>query len=225
MRTFRLLNADEIECRAQSVKENGVILLLYKTARTDAQLLDETIGIYNWQCKYEVIDGVLYCNLGIRKEGTNDWVWKSNCGVESNTEAEKGRASDALKRVGFTVGLGTELYSAPFIFIPSSKANIVKRGDRYICNDEFVVSKIGYDNQERINELEISVKGEVVWRLGTRKITSSDVTLCEKCGKPIVAYEVNGKTVYPAKHIERSKQKYDGHVYCIDCIKNESTNR
>ena len=228
MRTFRLLNADEIECRAQSVKENGVVLLLYKTARTDAQLLDETFGIYNWQCDYKLIDGTLYCGIGIRKEGTEEFIWKWNCGVESNTEAEKGRASDALKRAGYVLGAGTELYSSPFIFIPSSKCNIQKRGDRFVCNDEFVVSHIGYDKQERITSLEISVKGSVVWKMGakaeTGSTTSDGVVRCEKCGKPIIAYEANGKMIYPPKHIEGSKKKY-GKVFCIDCINSNTTGK
>lgn len=221
MRSFRLLTADEIECRAQQVKENGVILLLYKTARTDAQLLDETFGIYNWQCDYRVIDGTLYCGIGIREKDTHDWIWKWNCGTESNMEAEKGRASDALKRAGFVLGLGTELYSAPFIFVPSSKANITKKGDKYFCNDDFVVSKIGYDKDERINELEISVKGAVVWSLKPKAEPLPNI-ICEKCGSVITAYENNGKIIYPAKHADGSKKKF-GKVLCLRCINEGQT--
>lgn len=223
MRSFRLLTADEIECRAQQVKENGVVLLLYKTARTDAQLLDETFGIFNWQCDYRVIGGTLYCGIGIREKDSHDWIWKWNCGTESNMEAEKGRASDALKRAGFVLGLGTELYSAPFIFVPSTKANIVKKGDKYFCNDSFEVSKIGYDKDERINELEISVKGEVVWKMGAKKATEQAVPIirCEKCGKEIMAYKTQSGWVYPPRHAEGSKKKF-GKILCLDCI-NEST--
>ena len=44
MKMFRRLRPDEIECRVQRVTPKGVVLLLYKTARTDADLLDETVG-------------------------------------------------------------------------------------------------------------------------------------------------------------------------------------
>ena len=225
MRNFRLLTADEIECRAQQIRENGIILLLYKTARTDAALLDETLGMFNWQVKYEVIDGTLYCNLGIREKGSTEWVWKTNCGVESNMEAEKGRASDALKRAGFLVGLGTELYSAPFIFIPSSKCNIMKKGDKFYCNDEFEVTKVGYDEAERINELEISVKGQVVWKLTPpARPAREDAPICERCGKKIVPYtDPNGKTVSVQRICANSVNRFK-QILCVDCIKeiNES---
>ena len=46
---FRLLNADEIECRVSTVSEKGLSLLLYKDARADMNLLDETVGPMNWQ--------------------------------------------------------------------------------------------------------------------------------------------------------------------------------
>jgi hypothetical protein len=42
MNKFRCLRADEIECRVQQVKDNGLVLLLYKDARCDMIILDET---------------------------------------------------------------------------------------------------------------------------------------------------------------------------------------
>lgn len=167
MRNFRLLKADEIECRISTIGEKGVTLLLYKTARTDYQLLDEVVGMYDWQNKYAVIDGKMYCGIGIRVKGSTEWIWKWNCGVESNTEAEKGQASDAMKRAGFCWGIGTELYSAPFIFIPADKCNIYKDDKgRYRCNDRFYVREINYTEDEVINSLTIVKKNEVVYTFG-----------------------------------------------------------
>lgn len=163
MRLFRLLRPDEIECRVQQVKQDGVILLLYKTARTDAALLDETVGAMNWQCKYETIDGKMYCSIGIKDKESGEWIWKQNCGTESNMEKEKGEASDALKRAGFTWGIGAELYSSPFIYVPASKCKI-SNGK---CFDKFEVSSIGYDKAENINALVISIDGQPVWNMGT----------------------------------------------------------
>ena len=119
MNKFRELEADEIEVRISQVKTKGISLLLYKTARTDANLLDETVGPENWENDFKVVDGVLYGGIGIYDEKKDRWNWKWDAGTESNTEAEKGRASDAFKRAGFKHGIGRELYTAPFIWIPA----------------------------------------------------------------------------------------------------------
>lgn len=147
MNRFRLLKADEIECRIAMVKAQGLSLLLYKTARTDANLLDETVGVWDWQNDFKLIDGVLYGGIGIKT--SDGYVWKWDAGTESNTEAEKGRASDSFKRAGFKWGIGRELYSAPFIWIPSSKCKI----ENGKCSDKFEVAKIEYDENENIKEL------------------------------------------------------------------------
>ena len=146
---FRDLREDEIECRVQSVKENGLVLLLYKDARVDMSILDETVGSENWQNKFYEYKGILFCSLGINtnyhdKTLPDRWVWKDDAGVESNTEAEKGNASDARKRSGFAWGIGRELYSSPFIWIPADKCNI-KNGK---CYDKFVVEKIAIENKK-----------------------------------------------------------------------------
>lgn len=151
MRNFRVLRPDEIECRINQVTEAGVGILLYKTARTDYALLDEKVGMYNWQNDYKVIDGKMYCGIGIKNQD-GEWVWKWNCGVESNTEAEKGQASDAMKRAGFCWGIGTELYSAPFIWVGSDLLDKKKNGKVY---DRFFVKKIDYGPSEEITALEI----------------------------------------------------------------------
>ena len=140
---FRDLNADEIECRVQSVKDSGLILLLYKDARVDMNILDETVGSLNWQREHYECKGNLFCKVGIRNEATGEWVWKSDCGTESNTEAQKGEASDSFKRACFNWGIGRELYTAPFIWIPADKCMIENKK----CFDKFVVEKIKIENK------------------------------------------------------------------------------
>lgn len=134
---FRALRADEVDCKVKMVKSNGVMILLYKDARVDQRLLDEVVGPENWTRSHEVINGNLYCNVGIRvnREGFGEWVFKQDVGTESQTEAEKGQASDAFKRACFNWGLGRELYTAPFIWIPADKCNI-SQGNK--CYDKFV---------------------------------------------------------------------------------------
>ena len=99
---FRKLTAEDVEARVQSVDKNGIVLLIYKNARTDQNILDETVGSMNWQNKFYECKGNLYCSLGINTNyGTHEpdrWIWKDDCGAESKTEAEKGEASDARKR-------------------------------------------------------------------------------------------------------------------------------
>ena len=114
---FRTLKADEIDCRVGSCNENGCSLLLYKDARVDQRLLDEVVGVMNWQRVHTCIDGKLYCTVSIYNAETKEWVSKQDVGVESNTEKEKGQASDAFKRACFNWGIGRELYTSPFVWI------------------------------------------------------------------------------------------------------------
>ena len=44
MLQFRPLTANEIDCRVSTCNEKGVSLLLYKDARCDQNILDETVG-------------------------------------------------------------------------------------------------------------------------------------------------------------------------------------
>lgn len=152
---FRDLREDEIECRVQSVKENGLVLLLYKNARCDMNILDETVGAENWQREHYECKGNLFCRVGIRIDrkdetgGYAEWVWKSDCGTESNTEAQKGEASDSFKRACFNWGIGRELYTSPFLWIPADKCNIKEgRNGSKQCNDKFEVEKIIIENKQ-----------------------------------------------------------------------------
>lgn len=157
MLEFRPLKANEIECKVSMVRESGVQLLLYKTARTDMQLLDETVGAYNWQCSYEEIKGNMYCTISIYDTDKKEWVHKQDCGVESAFgDKEKGEASDAFKRAGFKVGIGRELYSSPFIWITKDNCNIVKDSKgNFTCRDTFIVDSIGYSKEREIITLVI----------------------------------------------------------------------
>ena len=112
---FRPLRADEIEVRPCDTTNGKVKLLLYKNARVDMNILDETVGTLNWQKDYFEERGLLFCKVGIRHPKTGEWIWKADTGSESNIEAEKGLASDSFKRAAFAFGIGRELYTAPRI--------------------------------------------------------------------------------------------------------------
>ena len=148
MGNIRLLRADEIDARIQSVNKGGARVLLYKNARTDMDILDETFGPMNWQRKHELINGRLFCSVGVYDSHTDQWVWKQDVGVESNTEKEKGQASDAFKRACVNFGIGRELYTAPDIFFFNKDLkNYKAEGNRYSCYDRFTVVDIEYSGR------------------------------------------------------------------------------
>ena len=150
MKEIPLLTADDIDCRVQSMSKNSdsVILLLYKSARVDMRILDDTFGPLNWRRTHEVIAGNLFCSIDLWDNEKKEWVRKQDVGVESNTEQEKGQASDAFKRAGFNVGIGRELYSAPFIKVWLNKDE-VENGK---LKTRFTVAHIGYNDRREINE-------------------------------------------------------------------------
>lgn len=152
---FRLLNADEIDVRVATVSEKGVSLLLYKDARADMNVLDETVGSLNWTREHNVIEGNLYCTVSVYDEVTKQWVSKQDVGTESFTEKEKGQASDSFKRACFNFGIGRELYTSPFIWVNSNDVSLKQNGQKWTTYDKFTVSRIAYDDKKRIIGLEI----------------------------------------------------------------------
>ena len=153
---FRTLKASEIECRIATINEKGLTLLLYKDARVDQNILDETVGIMNWQRSHQSIDGRLYCTVSIYDQDKKQWISKQDVGTESYTEKEKGQASDSFKRACVNLGIGRELYTAPFIWIKAGDAQIKKGNNgKLACYDKFIVEQILYDNDRNIVALSI----------------------------------------------------------------------
>lgn len=137
---FRDLKSNEIDVRIGTCKENGLSLLLYKDARVDMDILDETVGAMNWQRKH--LRDNSNCIVEIWNDDIKQWISKEDTGTESFTEKEKGLASDSFKRACFNWGIGRELYTSPFIWIPSEKCNIKQWKDKWTCTDRFRVEGI-----------------------------------------------------------------------------------
>ena len=169
---FRDLRADEIECRVAQVSREGkgFSLLLYKDSRVDMNVLDETVGAMNWQRSHTRDNA--NCIVSIWDEDKKVWVSKEDTGTESNTEAEKGLASDSFKRACFNWVIGRELYTAPFIW--------VKDGDPK--KDRFAVESITVENK-RITALVIKNEktGDIVYTFGK---TSAKKTTPKKTAEP-----------------------------------------
>lgn len=168
-----LLTVQDIDCRVQSVSKGksgavGAVLLLYKDARVDMRILDQVFGAGNWQRTHEVVNGNLFCNIDIWDDDKKTWIRKQDVGTESNTEKEKGQASDSFKRAGFNVGIGRELYTGPFIYVELVAGEFYgeKQGNkeafRCYASTRFKVANIAYNDRREITELSIVDKNGVV---------------------------------------------------------------
>jgi len=140
---FRPLRADEIEVRHSDPEYGKVKLLLYKNARVDMNILDETVGPLNWQRDYHKEGELLFCKIGIKHPKTGEWIWKTDTGSPTEYDAEKGWVSDAFKRTAVCFGIGRELYTGPKIVIPVDEEMDNYKG-KY-CQD-FRVNEIDYSN-------------------------------------------------------------------------------
>lgn len=200
---FRELKSNEIDVRIGTQKlldpkdkYSAVIeasYLLYKDARVDMTLLDEVVGSNNWQRTHEFKDGKLYCTVSIWDDEKKQWVSKEDVGVESREEAEKGQASDSFKRACFNVGIGRELYTAPFIYIKANAGEDLRKV-------KMKVKHIGYDKDRKITELIIEDnKGNVRFEKYDReKITKAPVkekTAKEPTNEKITAEPVKTEEV------------------------------
>ena len=209
---FRKLKANEIDVRIGTITYNkpkdkssgvkGASFLLYKDARVDMALLDEVVGPMNWQRTHEFKDGKLYCKVGIRytlPDGTLvDWVWKEDVGVESNTEAEKGQASDSFKRACFNWGIGRELYTAPFIYLKQS--DFPNEDLTYL---KLFVNEIEYKDDEISKLVLVDSKGNLRYTYGCKeatkkpKVVKTETKVAEsKPEEPTIRYATNEQIEY-----------------------------
>ena len=165
MEEIRLLGKEDIDVRVaqtNTYNNNGqlvvkVNLLLYKNARVDMKILDELFTPMGWKRSHRLIGDRLYCQVEVWDSDKKEWICKEDVGVESNTEVEKGQASDSFKRACVNWGIGRELYTAPKVS--------VELNDKEYTRDQqgkirvwatFSVKSIEYDSASRtITGLEI----------------------------------------------------------------------
>ena len=209
MLKFRFLTSAEVDARVSTVSEKGLSLLLYKDARCDMRILDETVGPENWQREHYECKGNLFCRVGIRCG--DSWIWKSDCGTESYNEKEKGEASDSFKRACFNWGIGRELYTAPFIWVPAvskdGKPNYstFQKNGKLSTNDRFLVTHMEVKDG-KITELNIeSAKPRrTVYTFGN----VLGLPTCCVCGKEV-----------SEDFAEQSRAANNGKVYCSGTCK------
>lgn len=224
MYIFRTLRADEIDCRVDRINERGVALLLYKDARCDQNILDETVGPFNWKRSHSRENA--NCTVSIWDETKHEWVSKEDTGTESNTEAAKGLASDSFKRACVNWGIGRELYTSPSIWVTDCNIDTGKNG-KLTCYDKFEVSKIEYTEQGTISALEIinakTAKTVFSWKIGKTVYSpgpepktaqsgpqTAFVAKCADCGAEI------------PDNVHDFAVKYYGTPLCRNCQKNHA---
>ena len=226
---FRKLRADEIDVRVGGVYKNGITLLLYKDARCDMAILDETVGPEEWQRDHREINGTIYCGVGIYNDALSTWVWKWDAGAESNTEAEKGAASDSFKRACVNWGIGRELYTAPMIFIRCyTEPGTNGRGYRLSDKKDgygYMVKAIEYDGNT-ISYLEIEKNGFTVFSYGLPEganmggITAADRKRLEALSRkhgmpedyPLTIAGVDRWEDMTPEHYNKVVRNYEGNV-------------
>ncbi len=228
---MRLLKANEINAKVKQINDGSALLLLYKDARVDMDILDETFSADNWQRRHDEIKGNLFCTISVWSG--DHWVDKQDVGIESNAEAVKGEASDAFKRAGTNWGIGRELYTAPNIWVQFTEKELTKNGKG--LKTRFHVKEIGYDDNREINLLTIADNhNKVRFSFGSKKSDhreenpTVDYATKEQCdtlrqlaadfgekttrGKSLIAYADDVKLTYDkAKDvIYQAEQVLDG---------------
>ena len=147
---FKCLTPTQIEVRPTGTTPKGqCTLLLYIDSRCASNILDETVGAFNWSIEYKPIGDKVFGRLSIYDEERNIWVYKEDTGSASEFEADKGLSSDILKRCLARWGCDC-LYTAPKIKIQCP--------ENYYFNDKmtmsFSVKSIDYIGK-RISQLTI----------------------------------------------------------------------
>lgn len=178
MKKFRKLKKNEIQVRVEQCKTDknntsaSVIYLLYKDARCDMAILDETVGAENWKREHSVVNNNLFCKVSIYNESIKEWISKEDVGVESYSEKEKGQASDSFKRACVNWGIGRELYTAPFIYVKLTQDQFkVNSKGAVVPTIEPYVSEIAYNDDGEIVKLELTDRKtqDVIYTYGMPK--------------------------------------------------------
>lgn len=200
--TFPTLKPEDIEVKVKKITEKGAIALLYKTARVDMAVLDQVVGPLGWQCSYREVKGNMYCAISILNDDTGEWISKEDCGIESREDGEgnekKGEASDSFKRAGFRWGIGRELYSSPFTFIPCATTKDAKGSFRMVnLFERYHVLSVEYDENKQMNYLVIvDSKGKVVFSFGKNAPKADKTETAATQSKPAAKPEFSEKVQY-----------------------------
>jgi hypothetical protein len=127
----------------------------YLDAVIIAKLLDQWVGAGNWSDTYETgtVAGkeAMWCRLSIRVD--DEWVTKTDIGVASTFEAQKGSVSDAFKRAAcLKWGVGRNVYDLPTLwavcrtFTSQGKTQAVADGKKTLDDLMRKLKALGFDD-------------------------------------------------------------------------------
>lgn len=215
MEKFRNLRADEVDARVGTCNEKGFSLLLYKDARCDQNILDETVGSENWQRRHYEVKGNMFCSVGIYDTEKKEWVWKDDCGTESNTEKEKGEASDSFKRACFNWGIGRELYTTPFIYVKGNTEQNFKKQWTPIYKS-FTIKAFEVENG-RITKLQIlgyakDSGNEVIFEYGMKSKPKEDKPIEKMTYEEACKYQTKSKKTFDKLSVEELLEIMDSNA-------------
>ena len=129
------LNIEDIDFRIQSINKGGyATILAYKDARVDINRLNSVCGSLGWERRHTRENH--NCVVSIWDKTNGHWVSKEDTGTESNTEQQKGLASDSFKRACFNWGIGIELYDYPVIQVKLNGGGDKPNGVEWYLNEK-----------------------------------------------------------------------------------------
>lgn len=108
--------------RVQSFSKNkpSATVVAYIDARDAIDLLNK-YAIYGWEREHYMVGNNTYCKVGIfMPDGSVQY--RSDVGVESNTDGVKGEASDGFKRACVNWGIGGFLYDLGIEYVNANEA-------------------------------------------------------------------------------------------------------
>jgi len=198
------LPIESVEFRIQSINKGGfATILAYKDARADMDRLDEVVGAENWQRTHNRDNK--NCIVSIWCEKKSIWIHKEDTGSESNTEKEKGLASDSFKRACTNWGIGRELYAYPNIQIKLHSNEYTMQGDRvkqsyelklkeWVWYSEFTTGKISFLGAK-------DEKGNIRFSFGGMKNATLPKKEAPKTKEPypVANYDKGAKAIFEGK--------------------------
>lgn len=158
MNLMKLQDEMPFKWKVQTANSYAAKCVAFIDARDVQEKLDLVCGAENWQVKYGMVNGNMFASIGIYNDTLKEWVWKSDCGTESNVEKEKGEVSDAFKRAGVAWGIGRFLYSLPMQSLPTKEKESIRNGKPVKVWTVFVEGKFIYGNEEVTRLCNISIK-------------------------------------------------------------------
>lgn len=166
------LGVEDVEFKIGTVKGgSGFSLLAYKTARADTKRLNEVFGL-GWKNRYYYDDkGLLACEISIHVDSIGEWVARSDIGMPSFAEEEKGNHSDAFKRAGFKWGIGIELYNFPFVWVQWSEFYKNRKGNdvpKNFNSKDVLIDEYEVKDGKPV-KLRLTYRGNVIFELGKKQ--------------------------------------------------------